>query len=58
MPPAVRYSLQARISLARGDTLGARRALGLARAASPADTALSALDSMLAAAASAARGWR
>jgi len=51
MPPVVRYALQARISLARGDTLSARRALGLARAVSPADTALSALDSMLASAA-------
>lgn len=51
MPPVVRYALQARIALARGDTLGARRALGIARAASPADTALSALDSMLAGAA-------
>lgn len=51
MPVVVRYSLQARISLARGDSAGARHALGLARAAAPADTALSALDSMLAAAA-------
>ena len=51
MPNVVRYALQARISLARGDSAGARRALGLARAAAPADTALSALDSMLAPAA-------
>jgi hypothetical protein len=51
MPVVARYSLQARISLARGDSAGARQALGLARAAAPADTALSALDSMLAAAA-------
>jgi Flp pilus assembly protein TadD len=47
MPPVVRYALQARISLARGDSAGARRALGIARAVAPADTALSALDSAL-----------
>ena len=47
MPPVVRYALQARISLARGDSAGARRALGLARAVAPQDTALSALDSAL-----------
>jgi Flp pilus assembly protein TadD len=51
MPVVARYSLQARISLARGDSAGARRALGLARAVAPGDTALSALDSMLATAA-------
>lgn len=50
MPIAVRYSLQARISLARGDSAEARRALVLARAAAPGDSSLSALDSMLAAA--------
>jgi predicted Zn-dependent protease len=49
MPPAVRYSLQARISLAEGDSAGARRTLALARAAAPTDTALATLDSLLAA---------
>jgi predicted Zn-dependent protease len=49
MPAAVRYSLQARISLARGDSAGARSALARARAAAPGDTSLAALDSALAA---------
>jgi Flp pilus assembly protein TadD len=49
MPPAVHYSLQMRISLARGDSAGARRALARARAAAPADTSLATLDSTLAA---------
>ena len=40
MPPVVRYSLQARISLARGDSVAARDALARARAAAPADTSL------------------
>ena len=47
MPPAVRYALQARISLARGDSAGARSALTLARAGAPGDTSLAALDSAL-----------
>ena len=49
MPAAVRYSLQARISLAMGDSAGARSALARARAAAPADTSLAGLDSALAA---------
>jgi Flp pilus assembly protein TadD len=49
MPPVVHYTLQARISLSRGDTAGARRALARARAAAPADTSLATLDSALAA---------
>jgi Flp pilus assembly protein TadD len=49
MPPAVRYSLQARISLSRGDSAGARSALARARAAAPGDTSLATLDSTLAA---------
>jgi Flp pilus assembly protein TadD len=49
MPPAVHYSLQTRISLARGDSAGARRALARARAAAPGDTSLATLDSTLAA---------
>ena len=48
MPPAVRYSLQARISLARGDSVAARIALARARAAAPGDTGLATLDSTLA----------
>ncbi|MBA2685775.1 MAG: hypothetical protein H0U66_14920 [Gemmatimonadaceae bacterium] len=47
MPPAVRYTLQARISLARGDSAGARSAIALARGAAPADSGLAALDSAL-----------
>ncbi len=47
MPPAVRYALQTRISLARGDSAGARRAIALARQAAPADSGLAALDSAL-----------
>ena len=49
MPAAVRYSLQTRISLARGDSAGARVALARARAAAPGDTSLATLDSALAA---------
>jgi Flp pilus assembly protein TadD len=49
MPVAVHYSLQTRISLARGDSAGAREALARARAAAPGDTSLAALDSTLAA---------
>ena len=49
MPPAVRYALQARISLARGDSAAARAALAHARAAAPNDTSLARLDSTLAA---------
>jgi len=47
MPPAVRYALQARISLAIGDSVAARSALALARRAAPGDTSLAALDSAL-----------
>lgn len=43
MPAAVRYSLQARISLARGDSAVARGALAKARAAAPGDTSLATL---------------
>jgi len=49
MPPAVHFLLQTRISLARGDTAGARDALARARAAAPSDTSLATLDSTLAA---------
>jgi protein O-mannosyl-transferase len=49
MPVAVHYSLQSRISLARGDSAGARVALARARAAAPGDTSLAALDSTLSA---------
>jgi hypothetical protein len=49
MPAAVRYSLQTWISLARGDSAGARVALARARAAAPNDTSLAKLDSTLAA---------
>lgn len=49
MPPAVHFLLQARISLARGDTTGARGALARARRAAPDDTSLATLDSTLAA---------
>ena len=49
MPPLVRYALQARISLARGDSAAARIALARARAAAPGDTSLASLDSTLAA---------
>jgi hypothetical protein len=49
MPAAVHYSLQTRISLARGDSVAARRALALAREAAPGDTSLATLDSTLAA---------
>jgi protein O-mannosyl-transferase len=49
MPPVVRYALQARISLARGDSAAARIALARARTAAPADTSLARLDSTLAA---------
>ena len=48
MPAAVRYALQTRISLARGDSAGARVALARARAAAPGDTSLAMLDSALA----------
>jgi hypothetical protein len=48
MPPAARYSLQVRISLARGDSVAARTALARARAAAPGDTSLATLDSTLA----------
>jgi Flp pilus assembly protein TadD len=48
MPTALRYALQARISLASGDSAGARRALARARAAAPGDASLAALDSALA----------
>jgi Flp pilus assembly protein TadD len=47
MPVAVRYALQARISLARGDSAGARSALAKARVAAPGDTSLASLDSVL-----------
>jgi Tfp pilus assembly protein PilF len=47
MPPVVRYSLEARISLARGDSVAARSALARARAAAPGDTSLATLDSAL-----------
>ena len=47
MPPAVRFALQARISLARGDSAGARIALARARTAAPSDTSLARLDSTL-----------
>jgi Flp pilus assembly protein TadD len=47
MPPAVQYALQARISLSRGDTTGARGALARARAAAPTDTSLARIDSLL-----------
>ena len=47
MPPAVRYALQARISLARGDSAAARSALARARADAPGDTSLATLDSIL-----------
>lgn len=47
MPVAVRYALQARISLARGDSAGARGALARARAAAPGDRSLASLDSVL-----------
>jgi hypothetical protein len=49
MPPVVRYALQARISLARGDSANARTALAHARAAAPNDTSLARFDSALAA---------
>jgi Flp pilus assembly protein TadD len=49
MPALVRYALQARISLARGDSGAARLALARARAAAPGDTSLASLDSTLAA---------
>jgi protein O-mannosyl-transferase len=49
MPPVVRYALQARISLARGDSAAARAALARARNAAPNDTSLARLDSTLAA---------
>jgi len=49
MPPVVRYALQARISLARGDSTAARLALAQARNAAPGDTSLARLDSTLAA---------
>jgi hypothetical protein len=49
MPPVVRYALQARISLARGDSAAARIALARARNAAPDDTSLARLDSTLAA---------
>ncbi|MEP7064430.1 MAG: hypothetical protein ABI889_00225 [Gemmatimonadota bacterium] len=48
MPAAVHYSLQTRISLARGDSNAARLALARARAAAPTDTSLAMLDSALA----------
>ncbi len=51
MPPAVRFALQARIALSRGDSAGARAALARAHAAKPipGDSALADLDSALAA---------
>jgi len=49
MPAAAHYSLQTRISLARGDSAGARWSLARARVAAPGDTSLAALDSTLAA---------
>lgn len=49
MPLAVHLLLQTQISLARGDTAGARNALARARAAAPRDTSLATLDSTLAA---------
>lgn len=49
MPAAVRYTLQARIFLARGDSAEARNALAKARAAAPADTSLASLDRALSA---------
>ena len=49
MPSVVRYALQARISLARGDSANARTALAHARTAAPNDTSLARLDSALAA---------
>ncbi|MEO8879392.1 MAG: hypothetical protein ABI446_03270 [Gemmatimonadaceae bacterium] len=47
MPPAAQFALQARISLDRGDSAGARIALARARVAAPTDTGLAALDSAL-----------
>ena len=47
MPGAVRYALQARISLARGDSAAARGALARARAAAPGDTSLVTLSAAL-----------
>jgi predicted Zn-dependent protease len=49
MAPVVRYALQARISLAQGDSAAARIALAQARSAAPGDTSLARLDSSLAA---------
>ena len=54
MPVEVRYALQTRIALARGDSAGARSALARAREAAPGDTSLVGLDSALGA--RAARG--
>jgi hypothetical protein len=48
MPVAVRFALQARIALARGDSTAARSALARARAAAPGDTSLAALSAALA----------
>jgi Flp pilus assembly protein TadD len=47
MPAAVRYALQARISLGLGDSAGARSALAKARVAAPGDTSLASLESVL-----------
>jgi Flp pilus assembly protein TadD len=58
MPPAVRYALQARIALGRGDSAAARSAVALARAAAPGDTSLAALDSVLRAKTAAVHGLR
>jgi hypothetical protein len=49
MPTAVQYALQARISLARGDSTAARNALVRARAAAPGDTSLASLSAALSA---------
>jgi len=46
---AAQYALQARISLARGDSAAARGALAKARAAAPGDTSLAALSAALSA---------
>ena len=56
MPAAVRYALQARISLAVGDSVVARSALARARAAAPGDASLAALDSALRARAAVVHG--
>ncbi len=47
MPAAVQYALEARISLARGDSAAARSALARARDAAPGDTSLAALSAAL-----------